>query len=1018
MNFFKKLRLSMKVFLALLLVICATVLVVFTVIMPGLISKSVDEEKDQQLEIARQVRESMSLEFKQAIKELESIANLEETKSLQTDIIDDVLEKANIITQFYNYFFILDRQGRWLSYPSHEDLVGKTIRPDNIYWVDSTFATGKTFFMDIAFSQINTLVSGFSTPIYSDDLKTEALLRGVIVVSENNIAFDLIRDITIGKNGFVYIVSSKGELIAHPHYFPAINDFGKTGYDDFTPVRNVIEGESGVVEYQYNGAKWVAAYTPVGYTGWGVIAQQPLADITATARRQVNTIVTYFVALIFLCILIIGLMLNYALKPLAKLVRNLENNNISSGPVTWANDEIGRIGRKFEELFTNLYLSNENLAITINSIGEGVIVTDLPGSVIRLNKVAEDLTGWKTEEAIGKPLSQVFNIINKQTRSKAENPVEKAIKLGRVQGLANQTILVSKNGSEYLIANTAAPITNHDQQTVGVVLVCKDVTKEYEMLEKIRANEERLSLALAGADLGMWDWNIITDEVYFNRRWGEMLGYKPEEIENNIKTWKKLIHPDEVNYVLEVLNAHLNGKNESYETEHRMLAKDGSWKWILDKGRVTERDENRKPLRAAGTHLDITERKIAEQKLKQSNDEYQAINEKLTLSLERIEKINSELEIARKKAEESDCLKTAFLANLSHEIRTPMNGILGFSTLLKDQEINVTTHKRYVEMIEQSGQRMLRLINDLVDISRIESGQVNIELEAINLNQFMERVYLFFKPVAKHKKLDFSYKCGLQDQKCNFLMDSMKLEQVTTNLLNNAFKFTDTGHVNFEYILKDGKLEFRIEDTGMGIPLNMHEKIFDRFRQVENTYGKGTEGSGLGLSISKAYIELMGGKIWVESEPDKGSVFSFCLPAVPEEKKVVSKKKHPDPIFEKQINVLVAEDDEVSFMYLEVILKKCGCKILHARNGLEAVQLFKDHPDINIVLMDMKMPEMDGLEATKEIKKLRPEIPVIAQTAYVTETDKQKAFDAGCSDFITKPIKKDELFEIIKTLTG
>jgi hypothetical protein len=267
MNTLLRLRLNAKILLALLLFIVVAITVIFTVVMPGLIAESIVKEKNQQFEIAEQVEESISLEFSHAAKELESIANLDDLKSLDKEKVDYILDMANKTTQFYNYFFILDRNGKWISYPSHPELIGKTIPTANMHWVDSTFATGKTFYMDIVQSSINTLVSGFSTPIFSKNGTSEALLRGVIVVSDNNIALKLIKNIKIGGRGFVYIVSSKGNLLAHPQMSISTSEYSTYGYSDFLPVRNVMKGESGMIDYQYDGQIWATSYTPVGQTG-------------------------------------------------------------------------------------------------------------------------------------------------------------------------------------------------------------------------------------------------------------------------------------------------------------------------------------------------------------------------------------------------------------------------------------------------------------------------------------------------------------------------------------------------------------------------------------------------------------------------------------------------------------------------------------------------------------------------------------------------------------------------------
>ncbi|MBN1597039.1 MAG: PAS domain-containing protein [Bacteroidales bacterium] len=554
---------------------------------------------------------------------------------------------------------------------------------------------------------------------------------------------------------------------------------------------------------------------------------------------------------------------------------------------------------------------------------------------------------------------------------------------------------------------------NNPVEMFGII---QDITEQKRAEQLIFENERRMDLILKGADLGAWDWNIVTGEVFFNKRWAEMLGYKLKEIEPSLSSWENLVHPDDMPIVIKVLSEHLEGKTEFYETEHRMRTIDGKWKWILDRGKVTERDINGKPLRATGTHLDITERREMEDQIKQKNEEYQVINEELTESLNRIQMINTELEKAKVKVEESDRLKTAFLANLSHEIRTPMNGILGFADLLKKEKLTPKAQKRYIEIIEQSGLRMLNLIEDLVDISMIESNQVEIRNELTNLNQLMDKVYHFFKPQAQHKELEFEVRKGLLPEECNIMIDTVKLEQILTNLVNNAIKFTADGKVEMGYKLIKDTLHFWVTDTGIGIAEEMHKLIFERFRQVNKTYLSGIEGTGLGLAISKAFIELMGGKIRVDSDTGKGATFKFTLPYSKVELKHSSGAVKEQPVVKTALTILIAEDDEISYMFLEELLAENNATILHAKNGQQAIELFQQNPEVRLILMDIKMPVMNGLDATRRIRELDGNVPILAQTAYASQNDKQQVLDAGCNGYITKPIDQNELLTAINSI--
>lgn len=382
-------------------------------------------------------------------------------------------------------------------------------------------------------------------------------------------------------------------------------------------------------------------------------------------------------------------------------------------------------------------------------------------------------------------------------------------------------------------------------------------------------------------------------------------------------------------------------------------------------------------------------------------------------------KLWNDLILAKEKAEESNRLKSAFLANISHEIRTPMNGILGFSELLKDPTVSGEEQTEYIELIHQSGLRLLDLINDLIDISRIEAGETIVQITATSVNTLLADLFVFFKPQATSRGLQLHLTPGLQDDESIIETDRSKLSQVLTNLVQNALKFTIQGSVTFGYTRKDEMLEFSVIDTGIGIHDDMKEKIFERFRQADNSLTRSYEGSGLGLSISRGYVEMLGGTIRVESVSGRGSGFFFTLPynAPGFLKMDVSPSDDQEPaVLSPGLTIVVAEDDEVSSFLLQQNLKGENITIFSAVTGLEAVELVRCHPEISLVLMDIQMPVMDGFEATRQIKQLRPGLPVIAQTAFTTEEGREMATKAGCDALITKPIKRRELLDLMKEL--
>ncbi|MBN1951506.1 MAG: PAS domain-containing protein [Bacteroidales bacterium] len=532
---------------------------------------------------------------------------------------------------------------------------------------------------------------------------------------------------------------------------------------------------------------------------------------------------------------------------------------------------------------------------------------------------------------------------------------------------------------------------------------------------KLKESEENLTLAIEGAKLGTWDWNIQTGYILINRRWAEIIGYQPEEISPDYRTWKSLIHPDDFPIVESSLEDHFNKTTPYYDAEFRMKHKDGSWKWISSRGMMVETDRDDRPLRAVGIHLDITVTKNMEQQLRNSNEKYLAANKELTESLAHIRDINAELEVAKEKAEENDRLKTAFLGNMSHEIRTPLNGILGFLELLRTPSLEENKKIEYMAIIEDSGKRLMNIIDDLLDISKIEKGQVFLNKETINPAQIIAKIADMYESKASQKGLKISTIKDSTAEGFTFKADFHKLMRILNNLTGNAIKFTHQGGIQLGYMTTDEGLKFFVKDTGIGIPPEMQKVIFERFRQVDTSLSRGYEGSGLGLSISEALVKLHGAELKVESAPGRGSTFYFVLPY--EYRKSEQPMQVKEAITKQAIDsskkILIAEDDEISFLFLQELLKDQNLTILHAFNGEEAVAMTDSQDNIGLILMDIKMPKMNGLEATRKIKAKHPGIPIIAQTAYALINDKEIVKEAGCDDYITKPILPDTLNKLI-----
>jgi len=396
--------------------------------------------------------------------------------------------------------------------------------------------------------------------------------------------------------------------------------------------------------------------------------------------------------------------------------------------------------------------------------------------------------------------------------------------------------------------------------------------------------------------------------------------------------------------------------------------------------------------------------------------EFSNLNEELVNSLKHIQEINRELKSAKEKAEESDMLKSMFLANMSHEIRTPMNSIMGFSVLLLEQGLAQKKLQHYVQIIYASSLQLLTVINDILDISKIEAGQISLNSDLIDINKLLDEVYETYKKSAKLKNIHM--KCSHEHPKklIQAMSDGNRIKQVLCNLLDNSLKFTSKGEIDFGYKIKDSFIEFYVKDTGIGIIPDNYFLIFQRFRQVDAADNRVNGGNGLGLSISKALIERLGGSITVSSLFGEGSTFVFTIPYTKEiEINLHGSQEHKLKNFidGEDKTILIAEDEINSYTYIEEILSNSKVNIIHAWDGFEAVEYVKSNPNISLVLMDIKMRKIDGYEAMRLIKQIRPELPVIAQTAYALRQDKERTLQAGFDNYISKPIAKDALIEII-----
>lgn len=577
-----------------------------------------------------------------------------------------------------------------------------------------------------------------------------------------------------------------------------------------------------------------------------------------------------------------------------------------------------------------------------------------------------------------------------------------------------ETIHVDLDFTGIFFDTVFSPQFSSTGDITGIIGVATDVTER--KIAELALNEKTDELDRYFT--GSLDLLCITDmNGYFRRlnpEWEELLGYKLNEM---IRTnFLDYIHPDDYTSTLRSISVITKQKGvQSFV--NRFRCKDKSYRWLewrsYPSGNLIY-----------AIARDITERILAEERLlenekllKRQNEEYIRINEELNESNTRIREINEKLLAATAKAQESDRLKSAFLANMSHEIRTPMNGIIGFCELLQRPGIKKEQLDNYVKIIINSSNQLLSIINDIIDISKIEAGQVSIIKKGVHLDSLMIETNNLYSASADSKSITLRYVQNPAHVNTNVSLDEVKIKQILGNLIHNAIKFTHQGKVEFGYQLLNDLIEFYVKDEGIGISPENQEMIFERFRQVEGANQNSITGTGLGLSICKSLIELLGGKISVESKPGKGSLFKFTIPYEPLQGNRISapiqsegKRTVPDLSGKK---ILLVEDEQINLLFLKNIVQNTHASVITATNGKEAVDTFRNETGIDLVLMDIKMPVMDGVEATRIIKSIKPDVPVIIQTAYALNEDKERFLKAGCDGYITKPIDIEILYEKI-----
>lgn len=618
------------------------------------------------------------------------------------------------------------------------------------------------------------------------------------------------------------------------------------------------------------------------------------------------------------------------------------------------------------------------LSLAVEQNPASIMITDINGTIEHVNPKFTSLTGYSLEEVIGSNP----RILKSGTTSPEEyKHIWEVITSGREwRGEFRNR---KKNGEFYFESAVIVPITDEKGKITHFLAVKEDITERKRMEEKL-AWEQYLMHSLL---------DNIPDQIYFkdlesrflriNKSLASVFGLD-DPISALGKTDNDFFSKEHASQAYKNEQEIIRTGKPIVGIEEKETWPDRSPKWISTT-KMPLRDAKGEIIGTFGISRDITEQK----------------------------KMQDELVLSKEKAEESNRLKSAFLHNISHEIRTPLNAIIGFSTFLANSELTIDKRKDFINIINTSNDQLLSIISGIIAMATLDAGQEQIVEKKTDINQILQQVYQQFLLNKVSDEVTFSYHPSLPNELAVVLTDPVKLMQVLVNLVENALKFTHKGHVRFGYTLIKNALHFFVEDTGIGIAEEMHEIIFERFRQVDNSATRRYGGTGLGLALSKGYVELLGGNIKLTSACGKGSVFSFNLPYRPvTEKRTDDKNKSgvSGLSFPKEKKILVAEDDYNNYQLINEMLTSMNLKVIWVQNGVEAVSMCMSDMLPDLILMDIKMPLMDGLEATKKIKELKPGLPIIALTAYTMEAERKLILESGCDDYLEKPVKQALLF--------
>ena len=631
-------------------------------------------------------------------------------------------------------------------------------------------------------------------------------------------------------------------------------------------------------------------------------------------------------------------------------------------------------------------VTNENLAALLN-VGSRLslfVWEDSPGwPVLFVSDNIESLLGYK-KERLEKREIEYRDLIHQDDLPRVMDEVE--VLLGKESGgsIMHQDYRVKHvNGQDVWVSDTTV-VMQHEDGTNHLYGYLIDITERKQLQIALEMERNRLQLILDATRLGTWEWNPQTGVTIFNKRWANMFGWEVNELEANVESWSSRLHPEDYDGAWRAIKDHLDGITPFYESTHRIRHREGHWVYVLDRGKIIERDSEGRAIRYTGTVTDVTEQKKAELD-------------------------------ARRAAH----AKNVFLANMSHEIRTPLHGILGIASVLESTNLN-SHQQQLLATIKNSGDYLLTTLNDVLDLTRAEEGQLKVTLGVHSPVRVLHHVIRLFEQPIKDKELDFIVDIS-EDIPESVLMDQARVAQVVSNLVSNALKFTTNGSISvsaswqgYENKKNEGELVVKVQDTGKGI--HDTQRIWQLFEQEQDGFNRPEGGSGLGLAIVRNIVQLLSGTIQVDSKPDHGSCFTLCLPMTVQIAGANEPKTEKMPPLPK-VQVLVVDDNKINQLIIKEMLLSLNQNVELVSDAQNALKMMQAR-NYDVLFMDLHMPHMDGMEATRVLREMDIHQPyVIALTADAYPETRTQALRAGMNDYVTKPFVKADIAKVLQRFT-